>query len=47
MQLFCSDDFGKNAPGPSVLDCINRKWLNEEFGVQFVTLCDLAKMVTS
>lgn len=25
MQWFCSDDFGKNAPGPSVLDCINRK----------------------
>ena len=37
----------KNAPGPSVIDCVNRKWLNEKFGIQFVTLCDLAKMVTA
>jgi hypothetical protein len=47
MQWFCSDDFGIKAPVPSVLDCINRKWLNEEFGIHFVRLCDLAKMVTA
>jgi hypothetical protein len=37
----------ESASGPSVLDCDNRKWLNEEFGIQFVTLAELAKRLTA
>ncbi len=47
IDLFCSEDFGKSTSRPSTLDCNNRKWLNEEFGVQFVTMSELAKMVTA
>jgi hypothetical protein len=43
IDQFCSDDF---AP-PSVLHRDNRKWLSEEFGIQFVTLAELAKRVTA
>jgi hypothetical protein len=42
IDLFCSKDFGQKASSASVLDCENRKWLNEKFGVQFVTLVELA-----
>jgi len=44
IQLFCTNDFG--GAGPSVLDHNNRKWLNEEFGIEFVTLIELAQKVT-
>jgi hypothetical protein len=47
IDLFCSEDFGKNTSGTSVLDNNNQKWLNEEFGIQFVTLAKLADMVTA
>lgn len=47
IEMFCSDDFGKNAAGPSVLDCEHRKWLANEFGIQFVTLAELATKVTT
>jgi len=30
IDLFCSEDFGKNPSGTSVLDNNNQKWLNEE-----------------
>jgi len=46
LDLFCTGDCGKSAGGPSVLNPSNRKWLSEEYGVQFVTLADLAAMVT-
>ena len=45
MQLFCSEDFGKSHSGRSVLDCDNRKWLNGQFGIEFVTLAELAQKV--
>src|SRR5882757_8760654 len=47
IEMFCSDDYGKNAAGPSVLDRKHRKWLADEFGVQFVTLAELAERVTT
>lgn len=47
IEIFCSDDFGKNAAGPSVLDREHRKWLANEFGIQFVTLAELATRVTT
>jgi hypothetical protein len=45
IDLFCSDDFGKNASPASVLDNNNRAWLTQTFGIQFVTLTQLADMV--
>src|SRR5262249_27342037 len=47
IEMFCSDDYGKNAPSPSVLDREHRKWLADEFGIQFVTLAELAAGVTT
>lgn len=44
MQLFCSEDVGRS--GHSILDGDNRKWLSEEFGIEFVTLAQLAQRVT-
>jgi hypothetical protein len=43
IDQFCSEDFRKN----SVLDHDHRKWLSEEFGIQFVTLAELARTVTN
>ena len=47
IEVFCSDDFGKGAAGPSVLDRDHRKWLADEFGIQFVTLSELAERVAT
>ena len=47
IEKFCSDDFGKGAAGLSVLDREHRKWLADEFGIQFVTLSELAEWVTT
>ena len=46
IDLFCSRDWGKNA-GKNVLHPDNRQWLSEEYGIQFVTLAELAKSVTT
>jgi hypothetical protein len=45
MRLFCSDDFGKNGSGHSVLDCDNRKWLSKEFSIEFWTIAKFAQNV--
>ena len=47
IDLFCSRDCGKNAGKASVLHPDNRQWLSEEYGIQFVTLAELAKRVTT
>ena len=46
MKLFCSDDFRKNGAGRSVLDHDNRQWLSTKFGIEFVTLTDLAQRIS-
>jgi hypothetical protein len=46
IQLFCSEDFGENADGPSILDYENRTWLTSDFGIEFVTLAELARILT-
>ncbi|TCS32808.1 hypothetical protein EDC15_11032 [Acetobacter aceti NBRC 14818] len=46
MNLFCSEDFGKSYQKPSVLDEEHRKWLESDFGIKFVTLFELARMLT-
>ena len=47
IDLFCSDDFGKSASPASVLDNDSRAWLTDAFGIQFVTLAQLADMATA
>jgi hypothetical protein len=47
IDLFCSEDFGKNASPASVFDDDSRAWLTEVFGIRFVTLGQLADMVTT
>ena len=45
MKMFCSEDFGRRGQGRSVLDDQNRQWLTKSFGIEFVTLSELAKRV--
>lgn len=45
MDLFCTEDQGKGAGAPSVLDSNNRAWLESAYGVKFVTLPELAGML--
>jgi hypothetical protein len=45
IRLFCTQDEGKNS-GKSVLDSDNRQWLTEGYGIEFVTLTELARLVT-
>ncbi len=44
-DVFCTNDHGKKAGGPSVLDAVNRAWLTESFGVVFMTLDELASHI--
>lgn len=46
-DVFCTEDFGRAAKGGSVLDSDNRKWLSDAYGIRFVTLAELAKMVAT
>jgi len=44
-NIFCSNDFGKTASkklGDSILSPANRSWLNNNLGVQFIKLDELA-----
>lgn len=46
VHLFCTEDRGRSTGGVvSVFDESNRAWLTAEWGVQFVTLGELAEMV--
>jgi hypothetical protein len=47
IDRFCSQDFGQNAGKASVLHPDNRRWLREAFGIQFVTLAELAEMAAA
>ena len=42
LDIFCSDDVGKSNTTNSVLDPTNRAWLNNTYGVQFMTFEQLA-----
>jgi hypothetical protein len=46
MDLFCTRDYGKNNGGPSVLDENNRAWLQNEYGIKFASLVEIADMLT-
>ena len=45
MDYFCTEDEGRNAHGPSVLDATNRAWLQGEFGIKFVSLDEIAALL--
>ena len=42
-DFFCTHDHGKNAGLQSALHPTNRTWLKETFGIEFVTLSELAE----
>jgi hypothetical protein len=46
-DLFCTHDYGKNAGQHSALHPTHRTWLKETFGVNFVTLAELAERLAS
>ena len=46
IKLFCSEDFRRNGSGRSVLDHDARQWLSTGFGIEFVTLAQLAQRAT-
>lgn len=45
IYIFCSEDFGRTAKR-SVLDGVNRCWLQEQFGIRFATLGELAAILS-
>ena len=45
IDFFCTEDAGKSAGANSIFNVENRTWLNQYFGVQIITLSDLAKMI--
>ncbi len=45
IDFFCTEDAGKSAGASSIFNAENRAWLNQHFGVKFITLNDLANMV--
>jgi ribosomal protein L30 len=44
-DLFCTGDEGKTAGSVSIFDHDNREWLQASYGVQFISLSDLARRV--
>ncbi|MGO9004534.1 MAG: hypothetical protein ACLQIQ_05090 [Beijerinckiaceae bacterium] len=44
-DFFCTEDAGKSAGGDSILNAINRAWLEQTYGAKFVTLTELATLV--
>ena len=46
LDVFCSDDIGKSNVTNSILDSSNRTWLTKCYGVQFMTLEELASKLT-
>lgn len=47
LDVFCTEDAGKNAGGNSVMKAENKKALTERFGIRFCTLSELAKLISS
>jgi hypothetical protein len=45
IDLYCSDDFGRNAGKRSIMTKENRAWISSAYGVVFVTLRELAEMI--
>jgi hypothetical protein len=45
IDLFCTKDCGHRAGGTSILNAVNKAWLEQTYGVKFVTLTDLAAMI--
>jgi hypothetical protein len=43
IDLYCFDDFGHDAGGPTIMSLENRAWLSSVYGVIFLTLSELAE----
>jgi hypothetical protein len=46
-DLLCSEDRGKSASGPSILDDTSRAWLKESYGIQIVSIRELAAQIAA
>lgn len=44
-DVFCTEDKGNSAGGPSILDGNNRVWLQATYGVKFATIGELAQQI--
>ena len=44
-DLLCTEDQAKTARGPSIFDATNRAWLKTTYGVEFVTISELAALL--
>jgi hypothetical protein len=47
IDFFCTEDKGNSAGASSIFDAKNRNWLTDNFGLKFVSLSDVAKMISS
>lgn len=45
-DYLCSEDLGRSAGTSSVFDASNRAWLESNYGVNFVTLSELASIIS-
>lgn len=45
IEVFCTNDLGRSAGGPSILNAENRAWLTGTYGVVFVTPTELAQRI--
>jgi hypothetical protein len=42
IDLFCTEDEGRGARGPSVFNETNKAWLQKDYGIEFISLAQLA-----
>ncbi|MGA8616433.1 MAG: hypothetical protein WB760_33010 [Xanthobacteraceae bacterium] len=43
IDLFCTEDRGRNARGSSVFDDANKAWLQKDYGIEFVSVVELSE----
>lgn len=43
-DYLCSEDFGRSAGGSSIFDRTGREWLTADYGIQFASISELARM---
>ena len=45
IEYFCTEDAGRSAGGVSIMDAGNRAWLEQRFGVKFLSLKELVDLL--
>jgi len=43
IDLFCTEDDARGARGPSIFNETNKAWLEKDYGIEFVSLAELAE----